>query len=92
MQAQTKSSAFEDSKVKDLKNETVPECLYWSCEQVCDFIESLNLPQYKVISFILKPKWLFSRFFFGWTIFPSLNAIYLFNLVIMFFLNKFSKH
>jgi hypothetical protein len=39
---------FEKSKVEDLKNPEVPESLYWNVEQVCDFFDKLNLPEYKV--------------------------------------------
>lgn len=41
---------FEKTKVEDLKNSEVPDSLYWSVDQVCDFFEKLNLPEYKVIS------------------------------------------
>ncbi len=41
-------SAFEVSKIHDLKNPDVPECMYWSVEQVCEFFEHrLKLPEYK---------------------------------------------
>lgn len=41
-------SAFEVSKIADLKNPEVPECLYWSCDQVCEYFEHrLNMPEYK---------------------------------------------
>lgn len=41
----------EESKFSDLLNDQIPECLYWSCEQVCKFFEQLNLPQYQVCNF-----------------------------------------
>ena len=45
---QKKISEFEKNKIKDLKNQEVPSCLYWDCDQVCDFFDQLNLPEYKV--------------------------------------------
>ena len=45
---------FNKSKIEDLKNSEVPESLYWSVDQVCDFFENkLNLPEYKVIIILL---------------------------------------
>jgi hypothetical protein len=45
---------FTKSKIEDLKNSEVPESLYWSVDQVCDFFENkLNLPEYKVIIIII---------------------------------------
>lgn len=39
---------MSNSAVEDLKDNRVPPCLYWSQEQVCDWIGELDLPQYKV--------------------------------------------
>lgn len=40
---------FEASKIKDLKNESVPTVLYWSIDQVCEYFrDELNLPEYEV--------------------------------------------
>lgn len=39
------------SAVEDLKDEKVPACLYWSVEQVSDWIEELGFPNYKVTLF-----------------------------------------
>ena len=36
------------SAVEDLKDEQVPACLYWSVDQVADWIEELGFPNYKV--------------------------------------------
>lgn len=44
---------FEESKIKDLKNPEVPTCMYWSIDQVCEFFDKLNLPEYKVNFFNL---------------------------------------
>lgn len=35
------------SAVEDLKDEQVPACLYWSVDQVADWIEELGFPNYK---------------------------------------------
>lgn len=46
-----KLSDFEKSKISDLKNENVPQVLYWSIDEVCDYFENeLKLPEYKVTS------------------------------------------
>lgn len=44
------SDAFMKSKESDLMfNDHVPECLYWTCEQVGDyFAHNLELPEYRV--------------------------------------------
>lgn len=34
--------------IEDLKDERVPPSLYWSNEQVCEWVERLGLGQYKV--------------------------------------------
>ncbi len=47
---QKKISEFEKNKIKDLKSQEVPSCLYWDCDEVCAFFDQLNLPQYKVIT------------------------------------------
>lgn len=39
---------FERSKTIDQATEQVPEGLYWTCEQVCEFFDRLNLSQYRV--------------------------------------------
>ena len=39
---------MEDRKVTDLKDERVAPCLYWSCEQVGDWVENLGFPHYRV--------------------------------------------
>lgn len=36
------------SAVEDLKDERVPPVLYWSVEQVADWIEELGFPYYRV--------------------------------------------
>ncbi len=38
----------EEAYKSDLRNPKVPECLYWTTDNVVDFMESLNFPQYKV--------------------------------------------
>ncbi|OWF56359.1 sterile alpha motif domain-containing protein 15-like [Mizuhopecten yessoensis] len=35
------------STVEDLKNEQVPQCLYWTVDQVVDWIDNLGFPYYK---------------------------------------------
>lgn len=46
---QTHSPENDDVRISDLKSGHVPSCLYWTCEEVCDFFENtLNLPEYKV--------------------------------------------
>lgn len=40
--------AAMQSAVEDLKDEKVPACLYWTVEQVSDWIEELGFPNYKV--------------------------------------------
>ncbi len=43
------SVEFQNSKISDLKNSEVPECLYWTVRQVCEFFEKeLEFPEYKV--------------------------------------------
>ena len=37
-----------DRTVTDLKDERVPPCLYWSIEQVADWVEQLGFPHYRV--------------------------------------------
>lgn len=38
-----------DTKIADIKSGIVPTCLYWTCEEVCDFFQNtLNLPEYRV--------------------------------------------
>ncbi|CAC5399055.1 unnamed protein product [Mytilus coruscus] len=39
--------AAMQSAVEDLKDEKVPACLYWTVEQVSDWIEELGFPNYK---------------------------------------------
>ena len=36
------------SAVEDLKDERVPQCLYWNVEQVADWIVELGFPYYRV--------------------------------------------
>lgn len=38
--------------IADLKDGRVPPCLYWSCEQVAEWVDGLGLGQYKVLAFI----------------------------------------
>ncbi|XP_052775199.1 sterile alpha motif domain-containing protein 15-like [Mya arenaria] len=35
------------SAVEDLKDERVPQCLYWNVDQVADWIEDLGFPYYR---------------------------------------------
>ena len=43
------SKDFEEAKFKDLKDGNVPPCLYWTCDDVCEYFENkLKLPEYKV--------------------------------------------
>lgn len=60
---------FEITKKEDLKNSDVPECMYWSCDQVCEFFEHrLNLPEYKVCFYNINSKGHFIH-----TLFDSLS-------------------
>ncbi|PAA59360.1 hypothetical protein BOX15_Mlig029633g1, partial [Macrostomum lignano] len=36
-----------ESEIADLQNPEVPQCLYWSAEQVADWVSSLGLGQYR---------------------------------------------
>ncbi|XP_060566421.1 sterile alpha motif domain-containing protein 15-like, partial [Ruditapes philippinarum] len=36
------------SAVEDLKDERVPQCLYWNVEQVADWIEDIGFPDYRL--------------------------------------------
>ena len=38
----------ESSTVEDLKDERVPPCLYWTVDQVADWVENLGFPYYRV--------------------------------------------
>ena len=40
--------ATMQSAVEDLKDERVPQCLYWNVDQVADWIEDLGFPYYRV--------------------------------------------
>ena len=40
------------SAVEDLKDERVPQCLYWNVDQVANWIEDLGFPYYKVTYFM----------------------------------------
>ena len=46
--------ATMQSAVEDLKDEKVPACLYWSVDQVADWIEELGFPNYRVLLHILR--------------------------------------
>lgn len=46
---QAPNSDKNDIKLTDLKSGIVPTCLYWTCEEVCDFFQNtLSLPEYRV--------------------------------------------
>ena len=36
------------SKIEDMKDERVPACLYWTVDDVANWIESIGFPDYKV--------------------------------------------
>jgi len=42
------ASSTISSAVDDLKDGRVPSCLYWTTEQVADWIEELGFPYYRV--------------------------------------------
>jgi hypothetical protein len=45
-------SPFEVSRRADLVNEEVPDCLYWTCNEVCEYFErKLKLKDYRVCRF-----------------------------------------
>lgn len=48
MQSDLMLKEAEKAVRSDLRNPKVPECLQWSVENVADFMESLNFPQYRV--------------------------------------------
>ena len=39
---------MEDRTITDLKDERVPPPMYWTCEQVADWVEELGFPYYRV--------------------------------------------
>lgn len=46
---ETVSVEFVRSREADMKSGRVPQCLYWTCEQVGEFFSKrLNLPEYRV--------------------------------------------
>ncbi len=42
------STALERTKPRDIESGQVSAALYWSCDEVADFIEMLGFPQYRV--------------------------------------------
>ncbi len=42
------SIALERTKARDIESGQVSAALYWSCDEVADFIEMLGFPQYRV--------------------------------------------
>ncbi|KAJ8305596.1 hypothetical protein KUTeg_016141 [Tegillarca granosa] len=39
-----------DSAIEDLKDEAVPRVLYWTVENVADWIEELGFPDYRIVA------------------------------------------
>lgn len=37
-----------ESAIEDLKDDSVPPCLYWSVDKVAEWIEKIGFPNYKV--------------------------------------------
>ena len=50
MQNSRGRNEFEESKKIDLRGSEVPDCLYWTVDQVCEFFDKLELPEYQVSS------------------------------------------
>ncbi len=42
------STALERTKMRDLESGQLSTAIYWSCDEVADFIEMLGFPQYRV--------------------------------------------
>ncbi len=42
------SAALERTKMRDLESGQLSTAIYWSCDEVADFIEMLGFPQYRV--------------------------------------------
>jgi hypothetical protein len=42
------SSALDRTKVRDIESGQVSGAVYWSCDEVANFIETLGFPQYQV--------------------------------------------
>ena len=40
--------SVELSKARDVESGKVPAAIYWSCDEVADYIEVLGFPQYRV--------------------------------------------
>ncbi|XP_064625793.1 sterile alpha motif domain-containing protein 15-like [Lineus longissimus] len=40
-------STTSSAKIKDIRDERVPECLHWSCEDVANWVEELGFPYYR---------------------------------------------
>jgi hypothetical protein len=40
--------AVERTKTRDIESGQVSAAIYWSCDEVADFIETLGFPQYRV--------------------------------------------
>ncbi len=36
------------AKLEDLRDDRVPGCMYWSCDDVANWIEGIGYPFYKV--------------------------------------------
>ena len=49
---------MSESMKEDLKDHRVPNCIYWTVEDVCTWIEGIGFPDYKVgvISLLSQPK------------------------------------
>jgi hypothetical protein len=43
-------SALERTKARDAESGQISTAVYWSCDEVADFIEMLGFPQYRVRS------------------------------------------
>ena len=39
---------MSESMKEDLKDHRVPNCIYWTVEDVCTWIEGIGFPDYKV--------------------------------------------
>ena len=40
--------AVERTKIRDIESSQVSAAIYWTCDEVADFIETLGFPQYRV--------------------------------------------
>ena len=54
---------MSESMKEDLKDHRVPNCIYWTIEDVCAWIEGIGFPDYKVgvFSLLSQPKFCYVK-------------------------------